>query len=216
MSVIGTIEVPTEEFVLGAALAVAPDVRVRLERVVPLGSTFIPYIWVRNPDVEAVEAALRTEPGIEAVEVVDTVNGEGLVRVEWGEDVDGLFAALVDNGATIMEAVGRVEGWTMQLRFEHHADLTAFYRQCVDHGITIDLESVHNHGRPEGIGLRPDLTDTQYETLVTALEKGYFEVPRRLNLTELAAEMGVSDTAESETSSASDSSTSVIPRGTAK
>lgn len=198
MSVIGTIEIPAEKFALGAALAADPDVRIRLERVVPLGSTFVPYIWVSNPDVEAVEAALRSASPIEAVEVVDRLEDEGLVRVEWAGEVDGLLTAIDENGATILEAIGEADGWTMQLRFDDHTDLSAFYRQCVDEGITLDLESVYNPGHPGSVGLRSDLTDAQYDALVTALEGGYFEVPRRRNLTELAAGMGVSDTAASQ------------------
>ncbi|MFB6080764.1 MAG: helix-turn-helix domain-containing protein [Haloferacaceae archaeon] len=200
MSVISTIEVPAEAFTLGAALAVHPGVSIRLERVVPLGETFIPYVWITGggEGVEDVEAALRANSDVRAVRVVDTVDDEALVRLEWEKGIDGVLDAVVENEATILEAVGENDRWTMQLRFDDHADLTAFYRQCVERGLRIDLRSVHNPGLPERSGLGSDLTDTQYETLVTAFDAGYFEVPRRINLTELAAEIGVSDTAVSQ------------------
>ncbi len=52
----------------------------------------------------------------------------------------------------------------------------------------IDLE----HGR------REDLTMTQTRTLLDALERGYYQVPRQTTLVELADMYGVSDQAVSE------------------
>ena len=47
-------------------------------------------------------------------------------------------------------------------------------------------------------GERSPLTKTQYETVVTAYELGYFDVPRKVTLKELAAELDVSHQALSE------------------
>lgn len=39
---------------------------------------------------------------------------------------------------------------------------------------------------------QPGLTDIQHETLVTALERGYYNTPRDVPMSELAAELGIS------------------------
>ena len=198
MSVIATVDIAAEDFRLGKALATNPGISVRLERVVPLGETFVPYFWASDDSVEDIETALEADTDIESFEVVDRVNGEALVRVEWEEDLDSLLDAMVETGAAILEAVGEAGTWSFRLRFPDHDDLTAFYRRCAEHGIAFDLRSVHNPGSPDGTGLELDITDTQRETLLVALEEGYFEVPRRINLTDLATELGVSDTAVSQ------------------
>jgi len=51
-------------------------------------------------------------------------------------------------------------------------------------------------GSPEGI--ESNLTETQRDTLLTALQAGYFDVPRRINLQDLAEQFGISDTALSQ------------------
>jgi predicted DNA binding protein len=48
-----------------------------------------------------------------------------------------------------------------------------------------------NHHGPGSV-LRAHLTDRQWEVLVTAFERGYFEQPRRRTGEEIAAELGIS------------------------
>lgn len=198
MTVIASIEVAAEDFTLGGALTANPGIQVRLERVIPIGSTFIPYFWAKDDSVDAIEQALAAEADIESFRVVDSVDSESLIRVEWEEDLDGLLDALAATDATILEAVGEARTWKFQLRFPDHESLTAFYRQCVDRGISLDVQSVHNPGLPESVGFGLDITDAQREALLIALERGYFDVPRQANLTNLADEMNVSDTAVSQ------------------
>ncbi|WP_227377759.1 helix-turn-helix domain-containing protein [Haladaptatus halobius] len=42
------------------------------------------------------------------------------------------------------------------------------------------------------------LTDTQRETLLSAVDYGYFEIPRESSLAELATQLGISQNAASE------------------
>jgi predicted DNA binding protein len=198
MSVLAVIGVPAQDFTFGGTLTINPGLHVRLERVVPLGSTFIPYVWAKDDSVDAIEAALRAEDDIESFRIVDTVDGEALIRVEWVRDLDGLLDVMAETGATILEGEGGSDTWTFQLRFDDREDLTAFYQQCAEREISIDLKRVHNPGVRADAGAGLDLTKAQRKTLQHALERGYFEVPRGITITELAADLGVSDTAVSQ------------------
>jgi predicted DNA binding protein len=198
MSVITTIEVAAEDFALEEALSANPGIRVRLERVIPFGSSFIPYFWASDDDVEEIEGVLADARDIRSFRVVDRLDHEALFRVEWWEVTDGALDALVGAGGTILEATGEDGVWTVQVRFDDHSGLTAFYRECAERGVPLEIRSVHNPGIPEIADFDIDLTDKQYEALSRALEAGYFEVPRSTNLTELAADLGVSDTATSQ------------------
>jgi predicted DNA binding protein len=198
MTVIATLEVPADAFTLGEALTANPGIHVRLVRVVPIGSRLIPYFWATNSSIDEIEAALQAEDDIESFETVDTVGEEALIRVEWVEHIDGFVDALRTTDATILEGTGEADVWTLRVRFDEHTQLAAFYRQCAAEDIPVDLLEVHNPGLPAETGLGLGLTDVQQETLLAALEKGYFAVPRGINLTELAAELGISDTAASQ------------------
>lgn len=198
MSVIATVAIPADEFTLGEAVATDPGITVRLVQMVPVGERLIPYFWAANGSTTEVEAALRAEDDVDSFEVVDTVEDEVLIRVDWVDDVDGFVDTLATAEATILEGTGEAGTWTFQLRFDDHNQLTEFYRRCVAEEITVDVREIHNPGHPTRTGPQLGLTDTQHDTLVTALESGYFAIPRKTNLSELASELGVSDTAVSQ------------------
>lgn len=197
MSVIARISIPAEQFVLGTALEVERGVRVRLETMVPTGSSTIPYFWVPSENVRAVETALRESSSVEDVRLVDEAGPEALFRVEWAPGVDGLIDVIRGSGAIVLEAEGLGDDWSFRLRFPDHETLSEFYRACVDAGITPRIDEVNNL-----LGSSRDaengITESQREALIAALEAGYFDVPRRITLQELADQFGISDTALSQ------------------
>lgn len=195
MSVIAVVDIPADEFPMGQLLAEQPDLRLHLERVVPSGPSVIPYFWAPMEAIDGIEERLSDAADVESF-VIDSLDGAVLVRAEWSADMDGWFPVLQGSDATILEAIGQADRWSMTLRFDDREDLTRFYRHGVEEGYSIEVREVHNAGRvPDW---RRGVTDVQYETLVTALELGSFDVPRRRNLVDLAAELGISDTAASE------------------
>lgn len=68
---------------------------------------------------------------------------------------------------------------------------------CRDHGIKMTIQRVFSQTELEKIGTS-GMTDAQRETLVEAVECGYLEIPRECSLTELGAELGVSESAASQ------------------
>lgn len=198
MSVIATIVVPADDFILDKALAPNSGVRVRLQNVIPLGDSFLPYLRVTNETLDDIESELRNETDIDAFDIVDSVNGEALVRIEWAQQVDGLLTALDETNASILDGVGQADQWRFQLRFDTHEQLTDFYHHCVANDIHPDIESIHNSGTLPPLDTEFELTDPQHEVLALALERGYFDVPRQINVVELADELGISDSAVSQ------------------
>jgi hypothetical protein len=57
-------------------------VTVELERIVPREGVVIPYFWVRGVDIDDVEAAFSTHPGVKTIRSIDSVDDEYLLRVE--------------------------------------------------------------------------------------------------------------------------------------
>lgn len=198
MSVIATFSIPADDFTLGRMISGNSEARVRFERLIPIGDSFIPYLWADDDSVQTIEDNLRNEPDITAVEVVDKANDRALVRVEWAEEADGLREALAETDANILEGLGVHDSWRFQLRFDDHERLSEFYRSCAAKGISLDVEAVHDPDINRPLGIIEDLTDAQIDSLEIALKEGYFDVPRRINLVELAEQIGISDSALSQ------------------
>lgn len=167
-----------------------------MDRMVPLGEALVPYLWVSGANLDGVDATLCSDPDIEDLEMLDQIDGETLVRIEWDSDLDGLIGLLVDSEAALTRVVGIGDSWSLRIRFPDRNRLSEFYGRCLEEGIALSVESVHNPrwSRTEDL----PLSDAQWEALVAALEAGYFEVPRRTTLVELADELGVSDSAVSQ------------------
>lgn len=197
MSVVAVFTVPADQFVLGEVLEVRSGIQVRLESMVPTGDRTVPYFWVATEDAGAVEDALTDSSVVERVYAIDEANDETLFKVKWSSEINGLIEGVGNAEAAILEAQGRGDDWSFRVRFPEHEALSTFYRSCIDQGIDVELNEVNSplgSGGKRGFGL----TDAQREALLVALEHGYFAVPRRTTLEELAEMLDISDTAVSQ------------------
>lgn len=197
MSVIVELTVPAADFALGRSLQSTSDrARFELERMVPSTDRIIPYFWVHDADFEALRASLPSEEDIHDVILLDTFDSQALFRIDWPADINGLIQTINDHDATILEAVGTNERWEFQFRFPDSANIAAFRADCQQKGVGLDLKRLYHPDEPDVEA--PGLTPAQRETLLTALEEGYFAIPRQITAEELAEKMDLSDQAVSE------------------
>lgn len=195
MTVIADITVPAGAFPLGRVLDDVPEVEIELERIVPLQEAIIPLFWISGDDPAVIETTLRDQSETETVEQLTSAEDRTLFEVHWSPEINGLIRALVDTRAKILEATGTVDTWDFRLRFSSHADLSAFNVALTEDDIPVTLRHIYNPTLPED---ESALTSDQRELLLTAYRRGYFEVPRRTTLSELADTVEVSDSALSQ------------------
>lgn len=198
MAVIAEFSVEPEQFVLGRVLERASDVEVEMERVVPSSKRVMPYLWVRGPDLDSFVADIEESGYVEEVVVLDVLDGRALYRVEWNEDVRSLVYAMAEFDATILEATASGR-WFFRIRFEDRSRVSEFSEFLVDNGIDITMTRIYTLDRTEEASDAFGLTETQRLALSLAVDHGYFEVPRRTTLGDLAGELGVSEQSMSET-----------------
>lgn len=195
MTVIAEITVPAETFMLGTLLADRSEIELELERIVPLQEGIMPLVWISGVDPAGIETRLREHPQTETVKRLTTADRRALFEIRWSSAVDDLVQALVDTHAHILAATGHADRWDLKLRFGSHEDLSAFNVALTGDNTPVTLRQVYSHTVVDD---QSTLSDVQRETLLTAYHQGYFEVPRRTTLTELAAAEGISDSALSQ------------------
>jgi len=196
MSVIAEFTIEAEEFLLGKLVAAHPAVTVELERVVPAARRVMPYVWGYGENLDSFEQHLSTDEAVKRFEILDRLDGSALYKIEWEEPAEELVTGIADTEATILEAHGADE-WRFRIRFSSHEGLSEFHTFCRNHGIQYQLTRVY--ALPDPVSDHPyGLTDAQYDTLLQAVERGYFEVPRRVTFAELASDLGISEQAVSE------------------
>lgn len=195
MSIIAEFSVPAEEFALYETLCEVPGMTVEVERVVAHeADCIVPYFWTSGENYETFERVARDDSSVRDLTKLDEVRDAILDRAEWVEDVETVAYTMTRTGATLLDATGKGGRWTLQLRFDSPEGTTTFQRYLEEHELEAELHRLYEPTQPRLDG-QPGLTDIQHETLVTALERGYYETPRDVSMSELADELGISQQA---------------------
>ncbi|MDS0294232.1 helix-turn-helix domain-containing protein [Halogeometricum luteum] len=189
--------VDADDFALGRATQGGAETHVELERVVPTAGCAMPFFWAFGTEFEAFERSVRESDAVEELRLLARVDGRALYRVRWTETAPSLTAAIAAHDATVLEASGG-RTWSFRVRFPDHRDLTAFHEDCRERGVDLHVERITTLDAEHASEYGFDLTSKQSEALRLAVEAGYFEVPRRVTLSEVAEELEISQQAASE------------------
>ncbi|WP_435077164.1 helix-turn-helix domain-containing protein [Halococcus sp. AFM35] len=190
-------EIPAEEFALYEALSSLSDVEFEVERIVQSGDeAAMPLMWIRNAPLAAVEEAVERDPSIEDLELLSEFDDEQLYRMQWVSEVEMVLQMLTNSQATITDAYGTDGRWYLRVLYPDRDSLSKTVQFAEDNGLTFDVKAIRQlDGQPAG---RYGLTEAQFEALETALEAGYYEVPRETDQSDLAEELDISHQALSE------------------
>lgn len=197
MSVITEFTIPVETFALEQTFDTVPDVKIEIERLATHSREWVmPFLWATNENIDSVETALQNDPCIDELELLDKDGRIGYFNVHWTEDVQQLIDQIVDQHGIMQEAEAVNGMWYLKLQFVDQEALEEFQTYFHEQGYTFELHRMHSGTAPKESEY--DLTPEQRETLVTALEMGYFSVPRETQTKELAEELGISTNSTSE------------------
>ena len=195
MSVIAEFSVKSEDFALHHSLTAAPEMLVEIEQVVAtMEDRVMPYFWVTGGDQAEFEAAFEEDETVTNVTLVDAVDDAKLYRAEWTDNIETIVYAYTEIGATILDAVGRDDSWELRMRFDDHDKLSEFREYCEENDIAFELNQIKEQDEPMA-SAQYDMTPKQRETLVTALDAGYYDVPQGVTMSDLANELDISQQA---------------------
>ncbi|ADD03995.1 HTH-10 family transcription regulator [Natrialba magadii ATCC 43099] len=195
MSVMGEFTIDSGDFALHETLSAAPEMVVEVERLVATSEDrLMPYFWVTGKDHAAFEEAFERDPSITNATRVSEFDDTVLYRAEWTENIEAIIYAYVGIGATILEATGTGEHWNLKMRFDDEETVSDFHEFCRERGVDFELDRLYEQSQPMASS-QYGLTPTQRETLVTAYEEGFFDVPQQITMTELAASLGITQQA---------------------
>lgn len=198
MSSILEVSIDSEDFVLGRTLSVGLDVTITLEEVIPTGNRAMPYFWVSGESLDEFEESIESDPTVEEINKHLRLTDSALYRAQWAEQIQSLLYSIAEEEGTILDGVGSSGTWQFTLRFPDRESLSNFRERCAEQGIALDVQRVYSVSADQ-IDMEYGLTAKQRETLIAALEQGYFQVPRETTQQELADELGIQSSSTSET-----------------
>lgn len=195
MSVIAEFTVESTDFALNDALAAAPEMVIEIEEVVAtMEDRVMPYFWVSGGDRDAFDAAIADDSSVQDSTKVDEVENAVLYRAKWVQNIETVVYAYVEIGATILQATGQHDSWELKMRFDDRDLLADFREYCRENEISYELTRLTEQDQPMASS-QFGLTPKQRETLVAALDAGYYRVPQEVTMGELADTLEISQQA---------------------
>jgi predicted DNA binding protein len=199
MSTIAELTIPAEEFALRETLESTTGLAVEIERVVAHDPDHVmPYVWFTGDEsvLADIDEAFAADPTVDEAELLTDLGNERLYRMNWIENVSVILHLLTEAQATVLDATVEDTRWRFRVLFPERDALSRSYEFASDQGVSIELQKIHR--LDETRHSRFGLTDPQHETLVEALDHGYYEIPRKIDMEELSDELGISHQALSE------------------
>lgn len=196
MSLVAEVTTPVEVFAAGRAFAASPVESLELERVVPTDTSVVPFLWAWGDGLDAFEARLAADSGVDGVRPTEETDDGRLYRIGWVNEQSSAIRKLFEHEFALLSGVCTDDGWTFEIRFPSSDDAAAFRRQLASSDVPFHLTRVTEDAtvaRDRSYGLTAD----QREILAVAAEKGYFEEPRRAGLADVAAALDISVSAAS-------------------
>jgi predicted DNA binding protein len=197
MSVIAHLRVPASSFELGRILDIRRGASVELENLVPLGEKAVPFFTVHDAARDSFEANVADHPSVDHIQEVSRHDSQTLYSLDWAVSRDVFFQGIHETSAQLLSATGTAETWEFELRFPSHEALSELQEFCSNAHIPLEVGRIYNPTKP-GTGPWYGLTETQRETLIRAVEGGYYSIPRKMSTKDLAASFDVSDQAVTE------------------
>lgn len=194
---IATFVLPSEAIALTETLHDLHEIEIKAERIAAHSTEWtMPCLWITHPDFDRVDDALREDPSVDSIVESNEFDEEKYYQLDWSDSVIDRINTYLDQEASLLEAKASNEGWRIQIRFALRDQFDAFCSQMDerDEGYEL-LELVKPSAPRQSVG---QLTPRQRDTLVAAMEYGYYKIPREISANELAAKLEISQQALSE------------------
>lgn len=169
---------------IGALSREFPDATFRVLSAVPREEGGFGLVEVRTDDPDGALDAMEAAPGVTDIEPIRREADVAVVQFETSEPL--LLASIQASGVPLSLPLDITNG-RAQLEVTASRDRIAALGEAFDDlGLSYSLDRLY-----ESVEAASPLTDKQRETLLAALERGYYDTPRDVTLSELADELGM-------------------------
>lgn len=153
-------------------------------------------VWVSCDDFDAFESALQTDPDVKDYDSLTEIQTRRLYRLTIAEEAADkvLYPKAVESDIVYLDVTGTHERTHFRVRAPTLEAVQDIRQTCRERGIPFHLQRLYRE-EPDEPADKFELTSSQYEVLVRAHKRGYFEQPRCVTLEELAEEFSVSSSA---------------------
>lgn len=132
----------------------------------------------------------RTDPT-----VAERFDRSRLYVVEWSTEVRTSVNVIFDQAGTLVEATGNRDRWEILVRFDRRDGLSELQEHFDRSNTAFTLQRILSQAIR---GAEFEVSPQQREAIVAAVEMGYFDIPRRTELSAIADRLGITTSSASE------------------
>lgn len=194
MSTIAELRLPTDDAVLATTFEYVPGLTCFLEQVI-VAQRY--GVWFKGATPDTISTALGADPSLEAYRHLSSTEEDGhLFSIAFDGEPANPLEATVEEGGSVLAAAIEDGYWQVRIRVHERSAVGQIYDRLEDAGSAVDIARLGTTERESSSSV--ELTEQQYRAIHEAIEHGYFEIPRRISLEELATELEISHQALSE------------------
>lgn len=195
-AVIAELEIPSEQIAMSETLTQFEEIEFDVQELVAHDDVVSPFVWVSGVGIDRLESAFDADPSVGSYRrLTEKSDGSVLYEMEWSRDAD-IVLRLIEEAGAVLHATGETDCWFFQLLYPTHEALSRSYEECRREGLAVDVIRIYRaKDGDDGTSL---LTENQRETVIQAFDRGYYDIPRRTTLGELAESRGTSHQSLSE------------------
>ncbi|WP_408958792.1 helix-turn-helix domain-containing protein [Natrinema sp. 74] len=193
MTSIADIEISADGTGTGQLFEAVPTLSCEMERVIASSGH---GLWLSGPSQSEIEDALVEAGAIGTHSRISSDEDRWLYDIEFEPDTVDPFEIVLEEGGTVLSASASNGTWLLSVRVVDRESVSSLYDRLDDNDVTPTI--VRLFDLAEETHSQCGLTTRQYETLVAAIDHGYFEIPREVSMQELSEELGISHQALSE------------------
>ncbi|AGB37376.1 helix-turn-helix domain-containing protein [Natronococcus occultus] len=153
-------------------------------------------LWLSDAPRAEIEDGLEKASAIDHYTCVNGADEEWLYNVEFSPETTDVFELVLEEGGTILDASAPDGSWVLNIRVQERSDASAIYDAFEDRELSPTIIRLYDTSAESHS--QAGLTQRQYDTLVAAVDHGYFDIPREVSMQELADELDISHQALSE------------------
>ncbi|ELY95174.1 bacterio-opsin activator HTH domain-containing protein [Natrialba hulunbeirensis JCM 10989] len=150
--------------------------------------------WAFADDFDAFEDALTSDETIESYTRLESFGDRSLYGVTLTDEAAAkLTYPLAAEYNVAITDITVSDKTIVSARVPSRETLLEYRKRCLEKGVGFQVRRIYHEHESEA--KQYGLSEHQREALLTALERGYFDVPRAATLSEVADELGISDQA---------------------
>ncbi|WP_227356510.1 helix-turn-helix domain-containing protein [Haladaptatus salinisoli] len=197
MSIIVRSYIEHEQLALVPTLRELEGIKIRVvaQGTTSPGTTVFPFL-IEYDDRAELERILDDDPTVNEYKLVDWTNGAGIYYIEHTPETKLISTVVTNVSGLLVHTETKGNGWLIRLLLPDREALNSIWKYANENDITLDIIEIYSND-DAGTEMSYGLTEEQMIALKTAYDKGYFQEPRDISLSQVADEIGVSSTAMS-------------------